>query len=112
VLNQRLAIPIVMGANVGTTITNTIVAVGQSGDRGDFRYLKTWQHIIFTRVRTNVRPFVSLAFHVSSMNRPERLIITLYLYLPKNSRRFVLWLYRDTLAVFNFNAISAFAGFF
>lgn len=36
-LKPHMAIPIVMGANIGTTITNTIVAVGQSADRGDFR---------------------------------------------------------------------------
>lgn len=27
----------IMGANIGTTVTNTIVALGQAGDRGDFR---------------------------------------------------------------------------
>lgn len=31
------AIYIVMGANIGTTITNTIVAVGHATDRGDFK---------------------------------------------------------------------------
>ncbi|KAL8585321.1 hypothetical protein ACOMHN_053779 [Nucella lapillus] len=36
-LPVHLAIPIVMGTNIGTTVTNTIVAVGQSADRGDFR---------------------------------------------------------------------------
>ncbi|XP_076449231.1 sodium-dependent phosphate transport protein 2C-like [Babylonia areolata] len=36
-LPVHLAIPIIMGTNIGTTVTNTIVAVGQSSDRGDFR---------------------------------------------------------------------------
>lgn len=26
-----------MGANIGTSVTNTIVALGQSGDRNEFR---------------------------------------------------------------------------
>ena len=32
-----MAIPMVMGANIGTTVTNTLVAVGQASVRGDFR---------------------------------------------------------------------------
>ena len=32
-----MAIPIVMGANIGTSVTNTIVSLGQSGDRDQFR---------------------------------------------------------------------------
>ena len=31
------AIPIIMGANIGTSVTSTIVAIGQSGDRDEFR---------------------------------------------------------------------------
>ncbi|KAM9678562.1 sodium-dependent phosphate transport protein 2B-like [Trichechus inunguis] len=36
-LTVRAAIPIIMGANIGTTITNTIVALMQAGDRNKFR---------------------------------------------------------------------------
>ncbi|XP_037386219.1 sodium-dependent phosphate transport protein 2B-like [Talpa occidentalis] len=36
-LTVRTAIPIVMGANIGTSITNTIVALMQAGDRNEFR---------------------------------------------------------------------------
>ncbi|XP_057585462.1 sodium-dependent phosphate transport protein 2B isoform X2 [Hippopotamus amphibius kiboko] len=36
-LTVRAAIPIIMGANIGTSITNTIVALMQAGDRNDFR---------------------------------------------------------------------------
>lgn len=32
-----MAIPMVMGANLGTTITNTIVSLGHIRDRGEFR---------------------------------------------------------------------------
>ncbi|XP_004681556.1 PREDICTED: sodium-dependent phosphate transport protein 2B-like [Condylura cristata] len=36
-LTVRTAIPIIMGANIGTSITNTIVALMQAGDRSEFR---------------------------------------------------------------------------
>ncbi|XP_075857262.1 sodium-dependent phosphate transport protein 2B-like isoform X3 [Microcebus murinus] len=36
-LTVRAAVPIIMGANIGTSITNTIVALMQVGDRGEFR---------------------------------------------------------------------------
>ncbi|XP_069486320.1 sodium-dependent phosphate transport protein 2B-like [Ambystoma mexicanum] len=36
-LNVKSAIPIIMGANIGTSVTNTIVALMQSGDRNEFR---------------------------------------------------------------------------
>nr|KAG5712138.1 hypothetical protein BaRGS_014488 [Batillaria attramentaria] len=36
-LPVRLSIFIIMGTNIGTSVTNTIVAVGQAGERGDFR---------------------------------------------------------------------------
>ncbi|XP_049742355.1 sodium-dependent phosphate transport protein 2B-like [Elephas maximus indicus] len=36
-LTVRAAIPLIMGANIGTTITNTIVALMQAGDRNEFR---------------------------------------------------------------------------
>ncbi|XP_033734880.1 sodium-dependent phosphate transport protein 2B-like [Pecten maximus] len=36
-LDVATAIPIVMGANIGTSVTNTIVALGQITDRDDFR---------------------------------------------------------------------------
>ena len=37
VLNLDTAIPIVMGANIGTTITNTLVSLGHMGRRAEFR---------------------------------------------------------------------------
>ena len=37
VMEVEVAIPIVMGANIGTSVTNTIVSLGQSGDRDQFR---------------------------------------------------------------------------
>ena len=37
VLTVRVAIPIVMGANIGTSVTNTIVSLTQMGDRNEFR---------------------------------------------------------------------------
>lgn len=37
VLEVRSAVPIIMGANIGTSVTNTIVAVMQAGDRNEFR---------------------------------------------------------------------------
>lgn len=36
-LTVKQAIPIIMGANIGTSVTSTIVALGQAGDRNDFR---------------------------------------------------------------------------
>ncbi|XP_075424466.1 sodium-dependent phosphate transport protein 2B isoform X3 [Ascaphus truei] len=37
ILTVKAAIPIIMGANIGTSVTNTIVALMQSGDRNEFR---------------------------------------------------------------------------
>nr|XP_028600315.1 sodium-dependent phosphate transport protein 2B [Podarcis muralis] len=37
VLSVRHAIPIMMGANIGTSVTNTVVALMQAGDRNQFR---------------------------------------------------------------------------
>uniref|UniRef100_T1JLV9 Sodium-dependent phosphate transport protein 2B n=1 Tax=Strigamia maritima TaxID=126957 RepID=T1JLV9_STRMM len=36
-LDVSTAIPIVMGANIGTSVTNTFVSLAQSGDRNEFR---------------------------------------------------------------------------
>ncbi|XP_017278870.1 solute carrier family 34 member 2b [Kryptolebias marmoratus] len=36
-LDVRSAVPIIMGANIGTSVTNTIVAVMQAGERNEFR---------------------------------------------------------------------------
>uniref|UniRef100_G3VQ65 Sodium-dependent phosphate transport protein 2B n=2 Tax=Sarcophilus harrisii TaxID=9305 RepID=G3VQ65_SARHA len=36
-LTVKAAIPIIMGANIGTSITNTVVALMQAGDREEFR---------------------------------------------------------------------------
>ncbi|XP_051892999.1 sodium-dependent phosphate transport protein 2B-like isoform X2 [Pristis pectinata] len=37
VLGVKSAIPVIMGTNIGTSVTNTIVALMQSGDRNEFR---------------------------------------------------------------------------
>ena len=37
VLEVQPAIPIVMGANIGTSVTNTIVSMAQSGNQDEFR---------------------------------------------------------------------------
>ena len=36
-LDVKTAIPMIMGANIGTSVTNTIVSLGQAGDRNQFR---------------------------------------------------------------------------
>ncbi|XP_030583334.1 solute carrier family 34 member 2b [Archocentrus centrarchus] len=36
-LEVQMAVPIIMGANIGTSVTNTIVAMMQAGDRNEFR---------------------------------------------------------------------------
>uniref|UniRef100_A0A672HYE5 Sodium-dependent phosphate transport protein 2B n=1 Tax=Salarias fasciatus TaxID=181472 RepID=A0A672HYE5_SALFA len=36
-LSVQSAVPIIMGANIGTSVTNTIVAMMQAGDRNEFR---------------------------------------------------------------------------
>uniref|UniRef100_A0AAX7V414 Sodium-dependent phosphate transport protein 2B n=1 Tax=Astatotilapia calliptera TaxID=8154 RepID=A0AAX7V414_ASTCA len=36
-LEVKMAVPIIMGANIGTSVTNTIVAMMQAGDRNEFR---------------------------------------------------------------------------
>ncbi|KAF7202292.1 sodium-dependent phosphate transport protein 2B-like [Nothobranchius furzeri] len=36
-LDVKSAVPIIMGANIGTSVTNTIVATMQAGDRNEFR---------------------------------------------------------------------------
>ena len=37
VLNVAMAIPIIMGANIGTSVTNTIVSFTQIGNKNEFR---------------------------------------------------------------------------
>lgn len=37
VITVKMSIPLVMGANIGTSITNTIVSMAQAGDRNEFR---------------------------------------------------------------------------
>ncbi|XP_061593917.1 solute carrier family 34 member 2b isoform X2 [Cololabis saira] len=36
-LEVKSAVPIIMGANIGTSVTNTVVAMMQAGDRNEFR---------------------------------------------------------------------------
>ncbi|XP_018414871.1 PREDICTED: sodium-dependent phosphate transport protein 2C-like isoform X2 [Nanorana parkeri] len=37
ILNVKASIPIIMGVNVGTSVTSTLVSLAQSGDRNEFR---------------------------------------------------------------------------
>lgn len=37
VLTVQLAVPIIMGTNIGTSVTNTLVAMTQAGERNTFR---------------------------------------------------------------------------
>lgn len=37
VLTVQVAVPIIMGTNIGTSVTNTLVAMTQAGDRSVFR---------------------------------------------------------------------------
>ena len=37
VLQVKIAIPIIMGANIGASVTSTIVAIMHAGDREQFR---------------------------------------------------------------------------
>lgn len=37
IITVEMSIPLIMGANIGTSITNTIVAMAQAGDRNEFR---------------------------------------------------------------------------
>ena len=36
-LTVRASVPIIMGVNVGTSFTSTLVSMAQSGDRDEFR---------------------------------------------------------------------------
>ena len=37
VVTVELAIPMIMGANIGTSVTNTIVSIGQINNKNEFR---------------------------------------------------------------------------
>lgn len=37
VLEVKSAVPIIMGSNIGTSVTNTIVALMQAGERSEFK---------------------------------------------------------------------------
>ena len=37
-MNVSTAIPVIMGANIGTSVTGVLVAVTQAGDKDNFRY--------------------------------------------------------------------------
>lgn len=37
VIEVKTGIPLIMGANIGTSVTNTIVSLGQSAKREEFR---------------------------------------------------------------------------
>lgn len=45
VLEVKSAVPIIMGSNIGTSVTNTIVALMQAGERNEFkRYQNDFHH--------------------------------------------------------------------
>ena len=37
VLEVKSAVPVIMGSNIGTSVTNTIVAMMQAAERNDFQ---------------------------------------------------------------------------
>uniref|UniRef100_H3CNG4 Sodium-dependent phosphate transport protein 2B n=1 Tax=Tetraodon nigroviridis TaxID=99883 RepID=H3CNG4_TETNG len=47
-LEVQTAVPIIMGANIGTSVTNTIVAMMQAGDRNEFR--RVFQEVVMIHI--------------------------------------------------------------
>ncbi|XP_072040134.1 sodium-dependent phosphate transport protein 2C-like [Amphiura filiformis] len=77
------AIPIVMGANIGTSVTNTIVAMGQVQDRDEFRraFAGATLHDMFNWLSVVILLLIEVMFHylealskavVNGFNIPER----------------------------------------
>lgn len=47
VLTVQLAVPIIMGTNIGTSVTNTLVAMTQASQRSTFRRWSFSNHYLF-----------------------------------------------------------------
>ncbi len=64
-LDLRLAIPMIMGANIGTTVTNTIVSLGHVTRRGEFKraFAAGTVHDIFNVLAVIVIFPIELLFH-------------------------------------------------
>lgn len=71
VLEVKSAVPIIMGSNIGTSVTNTIVALMQAGERNQFkRYRPKWfsPSLLLTGLNhTDTQPFCSLKVFISSL---------------------------------------------
>ncbi|XP_076111073.1 sodium-dependent phosphate transport protein 2B-like [Mytilus galloprovincialis] len=61
----KTAIPMVMGANIGTSVTNTIVSLTQSGDREEFRkaFGGATVHDMFNWLSVIILLPIEIAFH-------------------------------------------------
>jgi sodium-dependent phosphate cotransporter len=64
-LPLRLAIPVVMGANIGTTVTNTLVSVGMVFRRGEFKraFAASTVHDYFNVLAVIVLLPIEIFFH-------------------------------------------------
>ena len=65
-VNLQNAIPIIMGANIGTTVTNTIVSIGHIGNRIEFRraFAGSTVHDIFNILAVIVLFPLEYFFHI------------------------------------------------
>ena len=59
-LEVHMAVPIVIGANIGTSVTNTLVAMTQVNDKNTFRdAIQCWREI----------HVCDMIFHICGINR-------------------------------------------
>jgi len=65
VIRVRQAVPIVMGANIGTSVTNTIVSLMQASDRNEFRraFAAATVHDMFNWLTVIVLLPIEVTFH-------------------------------------------------
>ncbi|KAK3752145.1 hypothetical protein QZH41_018504, partial [Actinostola sp. cb2023] len=65
IIEVKPAIPIVMGANIGTSVTSTIVSLAQAGDRNEFRraFAGAVVHDVFNCLSVLVFLPVEVVFH-------------------------------------------------
>jgi sodium-dependent phosphate cotransporter len=77
-LPLRLAVPIVMGANIGTTVTNTIVSLGHLGSRKEFAraFAAGTVHDFFNVLAVLVLFPLELLFH--PIERAAQMLETLF----------------------------------
>ena len=76
VLSVRSAIPIIMGANIGTTVTNTLVALGHFSRREEFKraFSCSTMHDFFNILTAAILLPIELSTHV--LERTARLLAT------------------------------------